>query len=52
MIRDIQRISTEVKSYCGIDTVEHVCRIQINGKEHFVKLIYTKESCKWSLIEI
>lgn len=52
MIRDIQRISTETKSYCGIDTIEHVCRIQINGKEHFVKLIYTKETCKWSLVEI
>lgn len=52
MVRDIQQISTELKSYCGIDTVEHVCRIFLGGQEHLVKLIYTKETCKWSLIEI
>ena len=51
-VRDIQPISTEAKSYCGIDTVEHVCKILIAGQEHFVKLIYTKETCKWTLIEI
>jgi len=51
-VRDIQPISTDFKSYCGIDTVEHICRILLNGQEHLVKLIYTKETCKWSLIEI
>ena len=51
-IRGIEAISTEEKSFCGIDTVEHVCRLNLNGTQHLVKLIYTKETCKWSLIEI
>lgn len=49
---DIEIISKEEKSYCGINTVEHVCRITIHETKHLVKLIYTKETCKWVLIEI
>lgn len=49
-IREIEPISTEEKSYCGIDTIEHFCRIRIEGAEYLVKLIFTKETCKWALI--
>lgn len=51
-IQGIESISSEEKCYCGIDTIEHVCRITLNDTKHLVKLIYTKETCKWVLIEI
>lgn len=51
-IRDIELLTEETKTYCGIQTVEHLCRIQLRNKTTLVKLIYTKESCKWTIIEI
>lgn len=51
-IRDIELLTAESKTYCGIQTVEHLCRIKLYGKASIVKLIYTKESCRWTIIEI
>ncbi len=51
-IRDIQLLTTEEKTYCGIQTVEHLCRINLGGRMETVKLIFTKESCKWAIVEI
>lgn len=51
-IRDIQLLTTEEKTYCGIQTVEHLCKILLRGKVGFVKLIYTKESCRWTIMEV
>lgn len=51
-VPDIELLTTEEKTYCGIQTVEHLCRIALRGKIGIVKLIYTKESCKWTIIEI
>lgn len=49
-ISDIDIIYSEEKKYSGIDTIEHLCRIKLNGSKELVKLIYTKESCKWSIV--
>lgn len=51
-IRDIELLTAETKTYSGIQTVEHLCRICICGKSSIVKLIYTKESCRWTMIEV
>lgn len=51
-IRDIELITAENKNYSGIQTVEHLCRINIGGREAIVKLIYTKKNCRWSIVEI
>lgn len=51
-IDGIEPICSEEKSYCGIDTIEHFCRITLGDTKHLVKLIYTKETCKWALVEI
>ena len=51
-IHEIELLSTDKKRYCGIDTVEHICRLTVGDTKHLVKLIYTKESCKWELIGI
>lgn len=36
----------------GIQTVEHLCRINLGGRMETVKLVYTKESCKWAIVEL
>lgn len=51
-IRDIQVLASEEKVYAGIETVEHLCRIFLEGKKELVKLVYTKEDCKWSIIVV
>jgi len=51
-LKNICVIATEEKTYSGIQTIEHVCKISIGGKERVVKLIYTKESCKWSIVQL
>lgn len=51
-IRDIELLTAETKTYSGIQTVEHLCRIRIYGTESIVKLIYAKESCRWTIIEV
>lgn len=48
-IREIEILCTEEKMYAGVETVEHLCRIVFRGKKALVKLIYTKEDCRWTL---
>ncbi|MDE7285974.1 MAG: hypothetical protein K2N55_03885, partial [Lachnospiraceae bacterium] len=45
-IREIQLLTSEEKTYSGIRTVEHLCRINLGGRLETVKLIFTKETCK------
>ena len=35
-----------------IQTVEHLCKILLRGRVGFVKLIYTKENCRWTIMEV
>lgn len=51
-IHEIQLLSSEEKTYSGIRTVEHICNIILNGKKETVRLIYTKESCKWKMVVV
>ena len=51
-IREIQLLTSEEKSNSGIQTVEHLCRINLGGRMETVKLVYTKESCKWAIVEL
>ncbi len=51
-IREIQLLTSEEKTYSGIRTVEHLCRIHIGGRMETVKLVFTKETCKWALVAI
>ncbi len=50
-IRDIRLLTTEEKTYSGIQTIEHICKINFGGTIETVKLIYTKESCKWAIVQ-
>lgn len=49
-IHEIQVLATEEKTYSGIQTVEHLCRISFGGRMELVKLVFTKESCTWSIV--
>ncbi len=51
-IRHIELLTSEEKTYCGIQTVEHLCKILLGGRTEVVKLVYTKENCKWTIVEI
>ena len=51
-IREIQVLTTEEKTFCGIQTVEHLCRINLGGRMETVKLVFTKEDCKWAIVEV
>lgn len=51
-VSDIELLFSEEKNYSGIATVEHVCRIELAGVREVVKLVYTKETCKWNLVKI
>ena len=51
-IRDVQLLTVEEKTYSGIRTVEHLCRVNIGGRLAIVKLVFTKESCKWTIVEV
>lgn len=51
-IKDVQLLTVEEKNYSGIQTVEHLCRIHIGGRMETVKLVFTKESCKWTIVEV
>lgn len=48
-ITDIEILFTEEKMYSGIATVEHLCRINFGNSKETVKLVYNKETCKWSI---
>ena len=51
-IREIQVLTSEEKNYSGIPTVEHFCKINLGGRMETVKLVFTKESCKWVIVEV
>lgn len=51
-IKHIQVLCREEKNFSGIETVEHICKIRVNNRLEIVKLIFTKENCKWTLIKI
>ena len=51
-IREVEVLTIEEKAYSGIETVEHLCRIAIEGKHVLVKLIFTKENCKWTIADV
>lgn len=51
-IREIQVLTSEEKNYSGVATVEHLCRIRLGESMETVKLVFTKESCKWVLVEL
>ena len=51
-VRDIRLLATEEKCYSGIQTIEHLCRIPIGDRMETVKLIFTKENCTWTIVEI
>lgn len=51
-INEIQLLTTEEKTYSGIPTVEHLCRINLGGHMEMVKLVFTKESCKWVIVAV
>ena len=51
-IREIQLLTSEEKTYSGIQTIEHLCRIRLDGRIETVKLVFTKENCKWALVEL
>lgn len=51
-ISDIEILYSEEKTYSGIGTVEHVCKLELGGQSEVVKLVYTKESCKWNIVRI
>ena len=49
-ISDIEILHSEEKNYSGVSTVEHICRIMLAGRRETVKLVYTKENCKWRIV--
>ena len=49
VFRNIRVLYSEEKVYSGIPTVEHLCQFEIYGKLVTVKLIFTKETCRWSI---
>lgn len=51
-VDQIQLLTTEEKMYSGVPTVEHLCRINLEGHVETVKLVFTKESCKWAIVSI
>jgi len=52
LISEIRLLATEEKTYAGIRTVEHLCRIGLGGRQTLVKLVFTKESCRWTLVAV
>ncbi|SFR54385.1 hypothetical protein [Anaeromicropila populeti] len=51
-IQEIRVLCSEPKNYSGIATVEYICKIRYRGMEETVKLVYTKENCKWAIIRV
>lgn len=49
-IQVLQVISSDEKRFCGIETVEHVCKILVNEQEKIVKLVFNKSSCTWKIV--
>lgn len=51
-IENINVLYAEEKAYAGIQTVEHVCQIEIGHTIETVRLIFTKESCTWTMVKV
>lgn len=51
-LTNIELISTDVKNYSGIETIEHICKIRMGEQLKLVKLIFTKKLCKWTIVFI
>lgn len=51
-IKQIKILFSEEKIFSGIQTVEHVCKIVIGGREETVKLIFRCVDCKWVLVQV
>ena len=51
-INEIRLLTTQEKAYAGIPTVEHLCQINLGGRMETVKLVYTKESCRWVIVAV
>ena len=51
-VKVLQVISADEKRFCGIETVEHVCKIEVNETEKIVKLVLNKSKCTWKIIFI
>lgn len=49
-IDDITICSSEEKKYCGITNIVYRCYLNIRNKKIPTKIIYNKESSKWSII--
>lgn len=50
VIDQIQVLYSEEKTYAGIQTLEHVCQVNMGEKMETVKLVFTKENCRWVMI--
>lgn len=51
-VRNVRVLMSEEKNYSGIPRVEHLCQIEWKQRREVVKLVFTKENCKWTLVEI
>lgn len=50
-IQVLEVLSSEIKRYSGIETVEHICRIVVcPPQSQFVKLIFNLESRIWKMV--
>lgn len=50
-IQVLEVLSSEIKRYSGIETVEHICRIAVcPPQSQFVKLIFTVGNRIWKLV--
>jgi hypothetical protein len=50
IIDQVEVLYSEEKNYAGIPTVEHVCKLILGEREATVKLIYAKDSCRWTIV--
>ena len=51
-INEVRLLTVEEKIYAGIPTVEHLCQVNLGGRMETVKLVFTKENCKWTIVAV
>ena len=51
-VQVLQVISSDEKRFAGIETIEHVCKIEVNQTEKIVKLVLNKSKCTWKIVFI
>lgn len=49
-ISEIRVLYQETKHYCGLPSVEYVCRVCYRGKVQDVKLLFWPQEQKWFMI--